>query len=232
MHLKLKGYGLSVLHIYTITTIALLSVGWCEPTVYPSQTSSHLAPRNDRRGLSHPPDRGDGLHLHSRPGEESRNLPHFHYMENRDGTRTQTSERRPERPLRPRMVSASTDKSFKNRGKPKQTEQERMDTSLYPPKEDCSKGDTRPVIRGKLFITGHLETNAPSMGYQSDSAVSGKLPGILPQTLLLLYDFWQVATKMLYDRIVHYRLPQWFVMVYIFCLLSGLLLVNIKTIQL
>lgn len=168
MHLKQKGYCFGVLLIYTITTITL-------PTVYSSQPNYHSALHNDRSsalrtaGLthSHPSSREDRerLHLDSRPGEERRNRPYFH---NRDGAQAETGT------LGSKMASTSTDKTFKNGYKLMPNEGGWMFTSRNPQNEDCSKGNIEHIIPGKFYITGQLETNS-NVGYQSDSAVSGKL---------------------------------------------------------
>ena len=72
------------------------------------------------------------------------------------------------------MAPTSTEKTFKNRYKLKQSEGGWMFTSRNAQHEDCSKGKTERITPGKFYITGQLETN-PNVGYQSDSAVSGKL---------------------------------------------------------
>ncbi len=169
-------------------------MGWCEQTASSSQTSAPPALNEDMSRLMttggltrHPYNRGGGgikrLRLHSMQGEESRNLLNLHYLENRDGT--QTYGRTPEQTPKNNMASSSAtpdhgyvhapDKRFKNRDKPKRTKGGWMYTSLNPPDEDCSKGEIKPVIPGKFYITGQLKTNTPNMGYQSDAAVSGKL---------------------------------------------------------
>ncbi len=173
MHLKQKGHCFGVLLIYTITTITLPSVGWCEPAVH-----SSLLLLRDRssvlttKGLTHPSNR-EGTkrpHLDSRPGGGSRNLPYFHTFQSRDGTQTKASKGRPEQTVEPNMASTSTGKHFKNRNKPK-----RMSPSLNPPNEGCRKGNIKLVTHGKFYIIGQLEANIPKAGYQADSAGSGEM---------------------------------------------------------
>ncbi|XP_027141205.1 uncharacterized protein LOC104934371 isoform X2 [Larimichthys crocea] len=158
MHLKLKGY--CVLLIYTITTITL-------PSVYPTQTSSHVGNRVlTARGLTHP--RRQRLQLGQRQAAEpGGNLP---YLENRDRARIKTSAEKPG--LGPRMVS--TAKNFTNRDRPKETRGELMYTNPNPPNEDCREGRIKPVVHGKFYIPGQLEANIPNVGYQADSAVPGQ----------------------------------------------------------
>ncbi|XP_044186150.1 uncharacterized protein LOC122966203 isoform X2 [Thunnus albacares] len=168
MHLKQKGYYLGVFLIYTIITITLPSVGWCEPTTYSSQPNSDLAPHNDRKSdlTTHPFNREDRKRQHldsGRQGEEYRTSRVFDNFKNRD--RIQSDQR-----LRHRMASSSSDKSLENLNKPKQTEVERMYSSLSPPSENCGAGKIKHVINGKFYISGQLETNVPHVGYQSDSA--------------------------------------------------------------
>lgn len=164
MHLKLKGY--CVLLIYTITTITL-------PSVYPTQTSSHVGNRVlTARGLTHP--RRQRLQLGQRQAAEpGGNLP---YLENRDRARIKTSAEKPG--LGPRMVS--TAKNFTNRDRLKETRGELMYTILNPPNEDCREGGIKPVIHGKFYIPGQLEANIPNVGYQADSAVPGKATWVIP----------------------------------------------------
>ncbi|XP_044038286.1 uncharacterized protein LOC122869389 isoform X2 [Siniperca chuatsi] len=186
MHLKQKGYCFGVLLLYTITTITLPSVSWCEPNLYYSRPNSHLTRHNDRNGvlktkvlLTHPfiREARRRLHLDSRQGGESRGLPHLHNLESRDGTQTETSGGKPEQALKPTMASTSTDKRVKNRNKQNQTEGEWMYTSLNPSNEDCSKGEIKQVIYGEVYVTTHFETHAPNVGYLSDSAVSVQARG-------------------------------------------------------
>lgn len=201
MHLKQNGYCLGVLLIYTITTITLPSVGWCEPTS-PSEPSSHLALHNERssvlatRGLTRLSDRrGDRKRpqLDSRQGGESDILPRFHHFENREGTREKNPAGRLARTLGPKMVSSpSSSNSFKNREKLREGKGEWMFTLPNPPEHVCSEGKIKPVIHGEFYIPGELAANLPNVGYQSDSAVSGKLPANFPEfpLRLLLRVFW------------------------------------------
>nr|XP_046271171.1 uncharacterized protein LOC124073179 isoform X2 [Scatophagus argus] len=192
MHLKQKGYCFGVLLIYTITTITLPPVGWCESTVYASQTNSHLILHDDRKrdltsgGLTHPPSRGGGGRLHL----DSRSLPYIDNLDNGEETQTKTSGR-PERTNKLRMASTtSSNRSFKNQEKVKQTEGEWESTSTNPPDEVCNEGKIKPVVHGKFYITGQLKASVPSAGYQSDSAVSG--PGrIRGQWLRHSKEIWQ-----------------------------------------
>ncbi|XP_073349770.1 uncharacterized protein [Pagrus major] len=196
MHLKQKGYCFGVLLIYTITTITLPSVGWCEP-ISPSKPSSHLALHNERssvlttRGLTRLSERGGGrkrLQLDSRQGGESGLRPH---LDNREGTQTKTSGGRPARTLGPKMASSSSSNSFKNRDKPKETKGERMFTSPNPTKDVCSGGKIKPVIHGKFYIPGELAANVPNVGYQSDSAVSAGQERTRGQRVSASEDSWQ-----------------------------------------
>lgn len=163
MHLKQKEYYFGVLVIYTITTITLTSIGCCEPTTYSSQPNSHSAPHNDResdlttKNPAHPFNREDRRRqkLDSvRQEEESRTSRVF------DGI--QFDQR-----LGHRMASSLSDKR-------KQTEEEWMYSSLFPPNEDCGAGEIKHVINGKFYINGQLE-----VGFQSDSAVPGKQKAFL-----------------------------------------------------
>ncbi|XP_040918239.1 uncharacterized protein LOC121198293 [Toxotes jaculatrix] len=185
MHLKQKGHCFGVLLIYTITTTALFSVGWCEPNHSP-QPDSHAALHNVRNsvltteGLLYPSSREDGKRqrLDSRQGEpESTSLPVFYHLESRDGTRTKSSAGRPEQRIGPRMATPSSDKSLKNHRKPKQTNGEWTYSSPVSSKEDCSKGEIKNVIHGKFYIIGQLEPNIANVGYQSDSSVSVQTEG-------------------------------------------------------
>ena len=202
MHLNQNGYYFGVLLIYTITTITLPSVGRCEPTS-PSKPSSHLAQHNERsvlatRGLTRISDRGGDRQrpqLDSIQRGESGPLPRFQHFENREGTRRKNPGGRPARTLSPKMSSlSSSSTSFKNRDKLKEGKGERMFTLTNPQEHVCSEGKSKPVIHGKFYIPGELAANIPNAGYQSDSAVSGKLPANFPEfppclLLLLLHVF-------------------------------------------
>lgn len=186
MHLKQKGHCFGVFLLYTTTIITLPSVG------YSSQPDSHLALTDDRNrvlttrgGRAHPPNRGGKrrLHLDSPQGEESRRLLHSDYLDDRDGTPTETSGGRPERTLTPSMASSTrTDRGLKNRVKLRQSEGKWMYISPNPSNEACSKGKITPVTQGKFYIPGQLEANIPNVGYQADSAVLGKLAWLLPES--------------------------------------------------
>ncbi|KAI3360131.1 hypothetical protein L3Q82_014452, partial [Scortum barcoo] len=171
MHLKQKGYCLGVLLIYTITTVTLLSVGWCEPAaahpLHPSFLHSLTRPSTtEGRGWQH---------LDSRPGTEPRSLP---YLKERDGNSAKTSRGRPEETLELKMASTSAEKYLETRSKPEQTEAGRLHPSRTPPSEGgCGKGSIQHIIRGKFYITGQLQANIPKVGYQPDSAASDGAPG-------------------------------------------------------
>lgn len=192
MHLTQKGYCFGVLLIHAITTITLPSAGWCEPAAHSSHPSFLHHDRKSvltTKGLTHPSNREGRQRLQrdSRPGGEARNLPYFPNFQSRDGTQTKTSTGRPEQTLEPKMASSSTEKRFKNRNKPKLSEEGWLYPSINPPNVDCGKGNIKHIIHGKFYITGQLEANIPNVGYQSDSAVSGKMLEVFPEFLLLFF---------------------------------------------
>lgn len=168
MHLKQKGYSFGVVLIYTITTIALASVSRCEPTASRSVLTTESSTRASR------PEAGEPPHLSSRREEEEESaLLNSEGLFNGEGKAVGTPEGRSEEILRARMASSSP-AGVRDRHKPRQAEDE-----LVHSYGNCREGKIKRVIHGKFFITGHLERNVPTHGYQLDSSASGKLPGSL-----------------------------------------------------
>ena len=179
MHLKQKAHSFGVLLVFTIITITLSSSGgWCQPTAHPSHAASPSALYDDGTGAS-------ATATPSHPsGPEDRRQDQTD-TQNLDSTNQTTggprggSGRRP----RPRTVSPRSGKSFKNRHRRGHAGGEPLFTSDNSPRGNCSKGFITHVVPGKFYIPGHLETDLPHLGYQSDSGGSGKLPKLSPAVL-------------------------------------------------
>lgn len=146
MHLKQKGFcRFGVLLISTITTITSPPAGRGAAAAV---ASSPPGPESGE-GLPHPP---------SDPGEEAKR-PH---VDSRRGREPSSPERTP----RPGLASSTPVKP---------REPEGGWVSLSPPHADCGQGDIRHVSRGNFHVSGQLEAHLPTVGYQSDAAVSGEL---------------------------------------------------------
>ncbi|XP_041827410.1 uncharacterized protein LOC121630922 [Melanotaenia boesemani] len=181
MHLKQKTPRFGVLLVFTFSTIALSSVGWCETTTNSFQTPPPPStPLNDRpsqlttKGLSRPfsSEIRRWLHLRLRPGEEeeSQNLHHSEKLEDGGTPGRATGGRRgPGRRISPRMVFST---SLKNRFKRMETEGGWLFTSHSSTLGNCSRGYIEQVVPGKFYVTGQLEPNIPHLGYQTDSRSS------------------------------------------------------------
>ncbi|XP_029914095.1 uncharacterized protein LOC115363898 [Myripristis murdjan] len=189
MHLKQKVYCYGVLLIYTITTITLISVGWCEPAVnssQPNSTSNAADLHNDSKGrvalttkpLIHPSHRTARRRHHLELKQDvARKAQNLQNQDSSDGSQPKSFGGRPN-PHRftPRM-KPSSDKSFTTRGRDKPQEEEGAHPSFKLRNEFCSEGEIKNVISGKFYIAGQLAASASSGGYQSDSAVSGQSQG-------------------------------------------------------
>ncbi|XP_036004592.1 uncharacterized protein LOC105938053 isoform X2 [Fundulus heteroclitus] len=169
MHLKLKAYCFGVPLFYTILTISLSSLGWCDPTAHSPQPTSHSAPSNVRSSViataTVPAD--PFTSAHRRRSRFSGAWPGN--LGKGDLTTTKFFGTGSEQVMGPRVASSS---GVTPRYKRSQSERERPSTSLKPPGENCSRGTIRLVVPGKFYVTGQLEAKHRHGGYLSDSAAT------------------------------------------------------------
>jgi len=188
MHLKQKAHCFGVLLVYTISTITLSSVGWCEPTnslqtPSPSALFTGRASAVTTKNLTHRQTKGAKwrLQLGSRPRKrELRRPPHFKNHGSENGTANTPKGREgegevPERRLEPSMVSPTSGATSKGRFRRLETKREWLFTSHDSHSGNCSSGYIKQVVPGKFYITGQFKANIPHLAYQSDSAGSGEL---------------------------------------------------------
>ncbi|XP_038129695.1 uncharacterized protein LOC119775700 [Cyprinodon tularosa] len=140
MHLKLIAYCFGVPLLYTLSTISLSSVGWCEPTAHSLRPTSGPTPSNSRRVPSPPSIRG-----WSRLSSSGRHNP-----KTRDPSGKGSKQDRAVR-----MVSTPT------------LTHQRPSTPQKLLDGNCSGGTIRHVVPGKLYISAQLEAKHQHGGHQS-----------------------------------------------------------------
>ncbi|XP_041634284.1 uncharacterized protein LOC121503791 [Cheilinus undulatus] len=163
MNLKQRGYCVGFLLIYTITTIILPTGSRC--AVHLPRPDSSLASHHDTDSFLKTKSLRKLLNFDSRL-KESLVDPKNALI--RDRAKTESSKAMSELPFKSKTAQTLTNKSFRNRNKAEKKIGKWMDS----PNEDCNEGKIQHIIRGKFTITGQLTTNIPTVGYQSDSALS------------------------------------------------------------
>lgn len=190
MRLRLRGYCVGVLLIYTITT-SLPAVGRSEPT-HPPKPHLPLALHNVRKSdLTTKRPNGERRHLNTWTEEEDEQEA-FEPLGNMDGSQSRSRGGRPEH-SRPRATMAPSS-SDADPHKLMQRKEETSSSAL-PSNEDCSRGKVRHITKGKFYIIGQIEADIPNTGYQSDSAVSGKLLGLAPYLMATSRKNIHLASK-------------------------------------